>query len=139
LSSDSYGVRSFSPPVAAYTGTWVFPRSTTSGASDWASAVVSFVVMPSHCWVCSFTFAPVALVNCVSAASSTFSLRSPFIIQTVMVLPFPSGVPMDFVPLSEAPLLPAEHPVRASAAARPSTPSAVNRVRVTLTPLVRPL
>jgi len=42
----------------------VLPRSITSGGVFVASAVDTFVVMPSHCWICTLTFAPVSFSNC---------------------------------------------------------------------------
>ncbi len=44
-------VRSFTPPLAAYSATWVLPTSITSGASLLARALVTFWPMPSHSWI----------------------------------------------------------------------------------------
>src|SRR5665648_398556 len=97
-----------------------------SGGLDVARAVVTLVVMPSHeAWTCKLTFAPVSLVNLVLIAFSVAGLRSPFIAQTVMVLPAPAGVLF---------VAPPPQALKARRAAVPTAPITVKRVVRNLSP-----
>src|ERR1035437_1109364 len=105
----------------------------TSGGIDVARAVVIFVVMPSQACTSNLTFAPVFFVNSALIAFSVLGLRSPAIVQTVMVLPAPAGVPI--VPL--APVLFVALPAQAlktRTAAVLTAPIAVKRVVRILSP-----
>src|SRR4051794_38707910 len=104
---------SVSAPVAANSGTSVLPMSSTSGGLFWASAVLILVLMLSHCWIWTFTFAPVAFSKAALTAWVAAGLRSPSISHTVSVLE-----PVDCSALP--PSSPQAVTVRAIAAAPPA-------------------
>src|SRR5262249_42184055 len=81
-----------------------------------------------HSWICTFTAAPVALVNSALIALTAASDRSPFMYQTVSVLPEPEPGPA--IVAADAGAVPSSppHAVPAHAGATLAARAAVTRL-----------
>ncbi len=76
-----------SAPLSANSGTSVLSISMTSGVLSWARAVLILMLMLSHSWIRTVTFAPVTFPKAALIAAVALSLTSPFISQPVSCPP----------------------------------------------------
>ena len=94
--SATLSVRSFTPPLAEYSATWVLPTSITSGASLLARALITFWPMPSHSWIWMSRVTPAwdcwkAVLKRSSTGSEKLSRMTQTVSLVALALAVPSG------------------------------------------------